>query len=115
MHLKRLNTPKQWNISKKSSTFLARTKPGPHSREMSLPLITILREHLKLVENKKEAKNLVNQKRLKIDGKTITELKHAVGLFDTISLPDVNKYYRLCLDYKGGLKEWQSKGNALVK
>jgi small subunit ribosomal protein S4e len=103
MHLKRLNTPKIWNISKKSTTFVAKSKPGPHAKEMSLPLIVLLREHLNIVENKKEAKALLNEKRLKVDCKVVNELNYPIGLFDTISIPDAAKYYRLCLDYKGGL------------
>lgn len=104
MHLKRLNTPKRWNISKKKTTFIARTSPGPYSKEMSLPLIVILRDHLNLVSTKQQAKVLANSKSILVNNKAITDLNHAVGLFDTLSLPSINNYYRLVLDYKGGLK-----------
>ncbi|MFA5302954.1 MAG: 30S ribosomal protein S4e [Candidatus Nanoarchaeia archaeon] len=103
MHLKRLNTPKRWNISKKKTTFIARTSPGPYSKEMSLPLIVILREHLKLINSKKEAKGLLNNKSILVNNKAITDLNQAIGLFDTISIPVSNNFYRLVLDYKGGL------------
>jgi small subunit ribosomal protein S4e len=104
MHLKRLNTPKRWNISKKKTTFIAKPSPGPYSKSMSLPLIVILRDHLKLIETKQQAKVLANNKKLLVNNKAITDLNHGVGLFDTISIPSINNYFRLVLDYKGGLK-----------
>jgi small subunit ribosomal protein S4e len=104
MHLKRLNTPKRWNLSKKKTTFIARTRPGPYSKEMSLPLIVILREHLKLISTKQQAKLFANNKSVLVNNKAINDLNHAVGLFDTLSIPSINNYYRLVLDYKGGLK-----------
>ncbi|MDD4353314.1 MAG: hypothetical protein PHN56_02540 [Candidatus Nanoarchaeia archaeon] len=104
MHLKRLNTPKRWNLSKKKTTFVARPTPGPYTKEMSLPLIVILRDHLKVLTTKQQAKVLANSKNLLVNNKAVSDLNYAIGLFDTISLPTIEKYYRLVLDYKGGLK-----------
>jgi small subunit ribosomal protein S4e len=103
MHLKRLNTPKRWNVSKKKTTFIARPRPGPYSKEMSLPLIVVLRDHLKLLSTKKEAKALANSKNILVNTKVVRDLNQPIGLFDTLSIPLSNNYYRLVLDYKGGL------------
>lgn len=103
MHLKRLNTPKKWNVSKKKTIFIARPRPGPYSKEMSLPLLVVLRDHLKLLSTKKEAKALTHNKNILVNNKTVSDLNQTMGLFDTLSLPISNNFYRLVLDYKGGL------------
>ncbi len=103
MHLKRLNTPKRWNVPKKTTTFIARPRSGAHPQEMALPLVVVVRDHLKLVENKKACKRLLNNKEIYIDGKPVHDTNYAVGLFDVLSLPNHKLYYRISLDYKGGI------------
>jgi len=103
MHLKRLNTPKRWNISKKKTAFIAKVRPGPYTKEMSLPLIVILRDQLKLVSTAKEAKSLLKEKKVLINGRPTKDLNLGLGLFDTLSIPSISAYYRIVLDYKGGL------------
>ncbi|MDD2678723.1 MAG: 30S ribosomal protein S4e [Candidatus Nanoarchaeia archaeon] len=104
MHLKRLNTPKRWNLSKKKTKFVARPKPGAHPKAMSVPLIVILRDSLKLVNTKSEAKKMINEKKILVDLKPVKELNQGIGLFDILSIPSAKIYYRMVLDYKGGLK-----------
>ncbi len=103
MHLKRLNTPKRWNVPKKTTKFIARPRCGAHPKEMALPLVVVIRDHLKLVENKKACKKLLNNNEIYVDGKPVHDVNYAVGLFDVISLPNHDLYYRISLDYKGGI------------
>jgi len=104
MHLKRLNTPKRWIVEKKSTTFITRQSPGPHPRELSVPLTVLLRNHLGLVETNKEVKRIIHDKLVLVDNNLVKNPKLPVGLFDIISLPSHSLYYRIVLDYKGGIK-----------
>jgi len=104
MHLKRLNTPKRWNLSKKQTVFIARPRPGSSSKLMSLPLIVVLRDNLKLISTKSEAKSLINEKKIMVNSKPMMDLNYPIGLFDVITIAVINANYRMVLDYKGGLK-----------
>ena len=103
MHLKRLNTPKKWNLSKKKTKFVAKPRPGPYAKEMSLPLIVVMRDQLGIVSTAKEAKSLLSGRKVLINAKPARDLNIGLGLFDTLSIPSANAYYRIVLDYKGGL------------
>ncbi|VVB76568.1 30S ribosomal protein S4e [Candidatus Tiddalikarchaeum anstoanum] len=103
MHLKRLNTPKRWNIAKKTEVFIAKPLPGPHSKESSIPLIVLLKDHLKLISTRKECKGLLLSKKILVDNLPVSDPNFPVGLFDVISVPDYNMYYRILFDYKGWL------------
>ena len=103
MHLKRLNTPKRWNVAKKVTKFITKPSPGPHSNDFSLPLVVVLRDHLKLVDTKKEVKRLINNKEILVDLKVVKDASLPLGLFDVIAIPKYNLYYRMILDIRGGL------------
>ena len=47
--LKREPSPGFWPIHRKEYTWAPRTRPGPHPREKSLPLVVIVRESLGLL------------------------------------------------------------------
>lgn len=109
MHLKRLNTPKTWNVPKKKTKFVTKPSPGPHSKNMSIPLVILLRDHLKIVRNKKECTRIINDKLVMVDNLIVKDVKYPVGLFDVVSIPKFKLYYKINLDYKGGLKAEEVK------
>jgi small subunit ribosomal protein S4e len=106
-HLKRLASPRNWMIKRKETKFTTRPKPGPHSIDSSLPLGIILRDILKFAHTTREAKKLLNNNPVLVDGKRKKDHRLPVGLFDILSFPDIQKKYRLLLDSKGriALKE----------
>lgn len=83
MHLKRNNMPKFWAIPRKGTKYLA---VASHNKTESLPLITVLRDILKIVENKKEAKKIINEKQIKINNKEIRDINYPICLFDVLTL-----------------------------
>jgi len=103
MHLKRLNTPKRWNIAKKTSTYVARPLSGPHKKEFSVPLIVLLREQLGLVDTRKDSLRLIHNKEILLDNSLVKSNKIPVGLFDVVSFPANKINYRMTLDVRGGL------------
>lgn len=104
MHLKRLNTPKRWNLEKKSNVFVAKPNCGAHPKKFCVPLIVLLRDHLGIVKTMKECKKIINEKKISVDNIIVKDTNLPVGLFDVVSLPENKLYYRIVLDYKGGIK-----------
>ena len=103
MHQKRMSMPTSWRVPKKTNKWITATSPGPHNKDSSLPLIVILRDILHIVDNAKEAKQILLEKKVLIDGIARKSLKFPVGLFDVISIPANGQYYRMLQDYKGRL------------
>ena len=102
-HQKRLSIPKSWMVGKKVNKWVTATRPGPHSKVRSLPLGVIIRDVLKLADNRKEGKRILAEGKVLVDGIPRKELKFPVGLFDVISIPLMNEAYRVVQDEKGRL------------
>jgi small subunit ribosomal protein S4e len=102
-HLKRLRSPEFWPIPKKKYTWTFSLSPGPHKKEECIPLAIIVRDILKLAETGKEAKRIIKAREILVDGKVRKDHRYPVGLLDVVSIPKINKHYRVIPD-KNGLK-----------
>ncbi|RLG53020.1 MAG: 30S ribosomal protein S4e [Thermoproteota archaeon] len=96
--LKRLVAPKTWRVPRKISKWIVRPSPGPHPMELSMPLLVILRDVLKLYSTAKEARKVIKAGKVLVDGKPRRDHKFPVGLMDTLSIPDEELYLR-CVPY----------------
>ena len=103
VHLKRLVAPDFWPIPKKKYTWTFAPSPGPHKKEECIPLAIIVRDILGLAETGKEAKRIIKAREILVDGRVRTDHKYPVGLLDVISIPKINKHYRV-VPFKNGLK-----------
>lgn len=114
--MKRLTAPRSWRIKRKSYKYIAKPNPGPHKTEMCMPLSVVLRDVLCVAKNTKEAKHLLHNGKVLVDGKVRKDVKFPVGLMDVLSIPSIEKYYIMLFDNKGYLvlKEI-SKKESLVK
>jgi small subunit ribosomal protein S4e len=61
----------------------------------------IVREMLGFAKTKKEAKIIISQGKIRIDGKTQREERFPVGLMDVVSIPEIEKSYRILPSKKG--------------
>ncbi|MDW7732384.1 MAG: 30S ribosomal protein S4e [Methanolobus sp.] len=102
-HQKRISVPNSWQISKKSNKWITATRPGPHHKEQSIPLAVVLRDMLGVVDNRAEAKRVLSEGKVLVDGVVRKDLRFPIGLLDVVSLPDENVSYRVLLDRKGRL------------
>ena len=102
-HLKRFKAPKTWPIHKKEEKWTTKTSAGPHALDKSLPLVMVLRDILNVAENAREAKIILNNGDVLVDGTARKDHRFPVGFMDVISIPKINKHYRLLPDYKGRL------------
>jgi len=81
--------------------FIVSPRPGPHKKFESIPLQIIMRDILKLAETGKEAKLVIKTGEVLIDGKIRKDHAFPVGLFDSIALPKIKKFYRVVPTEKG--------------
>jgi len=100
-HLKRLNAPKHWMLSKMDGIWAPRPSQGPHKLRESLPLILILRNRLKYALTGKETKMICMEKHIHVDGKVRTDPNYPAGFMDVIEIPKASDQFRLIFDTKG--------------
>jgi small subunit ribosomal protein S4e len=100
-HMKRISMPKQWPLPRKGTKYI--TKPLPGKESYAIPLLVVLRDMLKIAETRNEIKKIVNQGKVLVGHRVIKELSFPLGFFDTISIPSINKYYRIEFSDKGKL------------
>jgi small subunit ribosomal protein S4e len=58
---------------------------------------------LKLAGNAREVKYLINNDQIYVNGKKVKSYKLPVGLFDCVSFPSQDKYFRMTLNRRGKL------------
>jgi len=100
-HLKRLNAPKHWMLSKMDGIWAPRPSQGPHKLRESLPLILILRNRLKYALTGKETKMICMEKHIQVDGKVRTDPNFPAGFMDVVEIPKAGDQFRLIFDTKG--------------
>jgi small subunit ribosomal protein S4e len=100
-HQKRITVPVSWPIERKRHAWVAKTSPGPHSAADSMPLVMVIRDMLKLVDNAREAKRALYEGKVLVDGKIRKDYKLPVGIFDIISVPPKDQQYRVLKDERG--------------
>lgn len=102
-HLKRITVPASWMVDRKESKFIARPK-GSHSMSMGMPLITVLKDVLKLAATRKEGKRMLSLKDISVNGIRRKSEKFMVGLMDVLTIKDLGLSYRMLLDRNGVLR-----------
>ncbi len=100
---KRLATGKAVPLLRKEHVWHIRAKPGPHKKKNSVALGFVLRDMIGIAKNAKEAKKILNQGSVLVDGKIAKEPKRPVGLFDLITITPDKKTYRILFNKKGKL------------
>ena len=91
--LKRIASPKWWPIERKAKRFVFSPR-GPYKKELSLPLIVLVRDVLRLTENRKEAWSLIKKGEILVDGRKRKDPNFGLGLFNVIQIPLMKKTWR---------------------
>ncbi len=100
MHQKRLSAPKTYKIPRKVAKWVVKPSPGPHNKE-AIPLLVIVRDFLELADTGREARRIIAAGEILVDGVVRKDYKFPVGLFDVITIPKLDKSYRILFDEKG--------------
>jgi len=103
-HLKRLAAPVVLGIPRKEKRWLAKSSPGPHPVDLSIPLIVALRDMLRICDYADEGRKIIGARKVQVDGRVVTDPKFPLGLMDTLSLLDTKEHYRVLLDIRGRLR-----------
>ena len=93
--LKRQMAPLFWGINRKNKRFAITVKPGSHSKNRSIPTALLLRDVLKVVTTLREAKSVIYNGKVSVDGIIRKSLHHSIGLMDVIELQGISDIYRL--------------------
>jgi small subunit ribosomal protein S4e len=99
--MKRLTAPRSWPVKRKTSQWITKPSPGAHALEDSIPVNVVLRDMLRVCDTASEARSIIFEKGLLVDGKVVTSLKQGIGLMDVVSLPKAKVHYRMVLDRRG--------------
>lgn len=102
-HLKRLNAPRALRLHRKERTWTVKSSPGPHPLERSIPLGMIIRDYLELCDTQREAKRIISNGEVVVDGVTRKDNKFPCGLMDVVSITKMKKDYRILFDRRGKL------------
>ena len=102
-HMKRLPAPRALKITRKTSVWAVKPAPGPHPKDRSIPLLTLVRDFLHLADNAREAVALLTAGEVHVDGRVVRQSKFPVGLMDVITLPSRKENYRILIDARGRL------------
>ena len=102
-HMKRLASPRSWPIKKKANVWTTKPSPGAHPEENSMPAVIILRDLIGVCDTAREAKRIIGNREVLVDGKPVKSPKEPVGIMDVISIPKMNVHYRILLTDKGKL------------
>ena len=101
--LKRLVAPEFWKVPKKAYKWTVSPRPGPHKKFESIPLQILVRDILKLGETGKEAKKIIHEGEIFVDGKVRKDHAYPVGLMDAVAIQKLKKYFRV-VPFSRGLK-----------
>jgi len=100
-HLKRMFAPSHWMLGKLKGVFAPRPSAGPHKMRECMPLIVLLRNRLKYALTYNEAKMIVMQRLIKVDGKVRTDMFFPTGFMDVISIEKTKEQFRMLYNTKG--------------
>jgi small subunit ribosomal protein S4e len=112
-HQKRVSAPTSWPIPKKTNKWVVGANAGSHSMETGIPLLLVVRDMLKIANNAREARKIIHDGGILVDGVVRRDYKYITGLFDIISIPALNVYYRVLQDASNRLKLQKEEQGAL--
>jgi small subunit ribosomal protein S4e len=98
MHLKRNQAPRSWPIPRKGTKFLVR------NRKNGISVLLLIRDVMKKAKSRDEVKEIIHDKKVKVNGKIIRDEKFTLSLFDILELGD-SKFKVVLKNKKFGLEE----------
>lgn len=94
-HLSRSVSPRFWPIPRKEFVWALKPSPGPHPISRSIPVGVVLRDILGYATTMKEARRILGERKVEVDGRVVTDYKFPVGLMDVIHIRETDEYYRV--------------------
>jgi small subunit ribosomal protein S4e len=93
--MKRQMVPKNWPIPRKGTAFVVKPVSG------EIPILVVLRDILKIAQNRREVKKAIHMKNILLNGKAVKDDKIGLSLFDTMTIVPSKKNYKIDLAQNG--------------
>lgn len=110
-YLKRQEVPKKWPIPRKGTKYVVRAD----NMKSGIPILIVLRDILKIAQNRNEVKKAINLKNILINTKPVIDKRKSVLLFDTFTIVPSGKNYRVELAKTGKFKIEEIKENEATR
>ncbi len=94
MHIKKTQMPKTWPVPRKGRGKRFVAVPS-HAISKGISILFLLRDVLKIVKTRKEARHMTLNEMVKINNKIRKDVNFPVQVFDTINLEKASLNYRL--------------------
>jgi len=94
-HLRRSTSPSFWPILRKEYVWTVKPNPGPHPLAKCIPLGIVIRDVLRYALTMREARRILNERKVMVDGRVVTDYKFPVGLMDVIHIIPTGEYFRV--------------------
>ncbi|MCD4740388.1 30S ribosomal protein S4e [archaeon] len=94
---------KATKVLRRSPSFVTKARAGPHAKDKALPLSIVLRDLMGIAKTAREARVILNERRVIVNGKITKDQKMPIGFMDVISLPSISKHYIMVYNKKGKL------------
>jgi len=91
-HLRRSLAPSFWPILRKEYTWTVKPSPGPHPLHRCIPLGIVLRDVLGYARTMREARRILGEGKVRVDGRVVRDYKFPVGLMDVLELASGETY-----------------------
>lgn len=88
-------------LHKMGGVYAPRPSQGPHGINECLPLTLVVRNRLHLARDMREAGMVIRNKHIIVDGKARTDEGFPTGFMDVLTVPKMNKNFRVMYDTKG--------------
>lgn len=83
MYQKRNRMPRSWPLPRKGSKYVALPR---HNVRRGIPLLIVLRDILKIVKDRREAKKLLNAEKVRINEKVVKEVRFGLIFLDILKI-----------------------------
>ena len=111
-HQKRVASPTSWPITRKTHVWTLSARAGPHSKQTGIPLLVVVRDMLKIANNSREAKIIINEGSIFVNGVARKDYKYTTGVFDIVSIPALDQHYRVQLDANNKFRLYKEEPGA---
>ena len=110
-HIKRLAASGYSKPARKASAYLAKPNPGRHALDSSVALLVLVRDKFGIASNAAEARKIIGQGKVEVNGTKVTEPWYPVGFGDTITLADSGESYSIGIAKHGtiGVEKLEGK------
>jgi len=94
-HIRRAATPPFWPVRRKGYVWAVKPRAGPHPLARSIPLAVVLRDMLGVVTGLREARRIIAERKIAVDGRIVIDYKFPVGLMDVVEIIPEERVMRM--------------------